>query len=333
MIMGAKIDKICYYLPKGILTNQKLANEFVDFETDKIEKKIGIKERRIVGEDETASDLAFGAGELILKDFDRSKIDFVLFCTQSPDYVLPTSACVLQDRLNLPKSAGAIDYNLGCSGFVYGLYLSKAMVASGMARNVLLLVGETYSKHLHPKDKGNRSIFGDGAAAAIISFDTEDKIGEFVLGTDGSGHDKLIIRNGASKNQINESHSFEYGSGNVCSDNHIYMNGPEIFNFTIETIPGVVESTLEKHGYVKEDVDFYIFHQANKFMLDYLRKKIKISKDKFFNNMTHTGNTVSATIPIALCQATNEGLIKKGDKVMLVGFGVGLSWGATIITL
>lgn len=325
---------IAYYLPTNVLSNVQLQELFPAWDSQSFEKKVGIKKRHIVSSQETALDLALKASEYCLKDYDRSKIDFILLCTQSPEYFLPTSACILQDRLGLSINCGALDYNLGCSGYVYGLSLAKGLFLAGIAKNILLVMAETYSKHIHPLDRTNRSIFGDAAAASIITSTGIGQIGQFVLKTNGKGYDKLIVKNGASRFPIQQNaQEMQYGTNNVYTDNHLYMDGPDIFTFTIENVPPLVEETLVKNQLKKEEVDYYIFHQANAFMLNFLRKKIKIPKDKFYIDMADSGNTVSATIPIALRNAFDRKLIKKGDKVMLVGFGVGLSWGATVLTI
>jgi len=332
--MSVKILNIEYYLPKTIITNDDLAKQFPDWSSEKIEKKLGIKERHIVKEDETALDLALEAGKKILKNYDRDKIDFLLLCTQSPEYYLPSGACILQDRLGLKINIGAFDYNLGCSGFVYGLAVAKSLINSNIAKNILLITSETYTKHIHPKDKGNKTIFGDAAAAIIIEKSEEEQIGEFVLGTDGSGYKNLIVPSGGLRNRYNPSaQEIDDDSGSIRTDNNLYMNGPEIFNFTIKAVPKVVDETLIKNNITLDDLDYVIFHQANKYMNEYLRKKINIPKEKFYLNLLHTGNTVSATIPIAIKDALDNKLVKKRDKVLLVGFGVGYSWGGTIVII
>jgi len=330
-----KIVGIDIYLPEKVVRNADLKKEFPNWDSEKIETKIGISQRHIAGANETAVDLGAAAAEKVLQDFDRSKIDFLLFCTQSPDHFLPTSACILQQRLNLAKNVGAFDFNLGCSGYVYGLAVAKGLLSSNIAKNVLLITAETYSKHIYQKDIANRSIFGDGAAATIISNEAaEAGIGEFVLGTDGSGKDNLIVANGAFRaGYDSDSAEVEYGTESAYTDNHLYMNGPEVFNFTIENIPPLVTEVLEKNSMALDDVDYFIFHQANKFMLNYLRRKAKIPKEKFCIHMSDSGNTVSATIPIALNHCIQNEIVTTGNKIMLVGFGVGYSWGATIITL
>jgi 3-oxoacyl-[acyl-carrier-protein] synthase-3 len=332
--MGCYINKIAIHLPDNILTNDKLSLLFPEWNGNIIYEKIGIKQRHFVSEDETAVDLAIAASEKVLIDYERKLIDFVILCTQSPDYLLPTSACIIQDKLGLRNNIGAFDFNLGCSGYIYGLAIAKALINTNLANNVLLIMAETYTKHIHSKDKGNRSIFGDGAAASIISSCSADQIMEFEFGTDGKGKDNLIIPNGGMRNKYNPlDEDYLDNSNNIRNNNCIYMNGPEIFNFTIEKIPDLVKNSLAKNNLTLETIDYVIFHQANKYMLDYLKKKLKIAPEKFYQNMEDTGNTVSATIPIALKDALDKGLVKKGNKVLLAGFGVGYSWGATVIEI
>jgi 3-oxoacyl-[acyl-carrier-protein] synthase III len=332
--MNSEIVKISYFLPERVVTNKEMETEFPEWTSEKIEDKIGIKERHVTGAYETAADIGFNAATQLLKEYDKSKIDFLLFCTQSPDFFLPTSACVMQDRLGLNKSIGALDFNLGCSGFIYGLALAKGLISSGIASNVMLITSETYSKYIHPKDKANRTIFGDGAAATLVSKCEKEKIFEFDLGTDGSGMNNLIVANGAMRNRNVQNAPEKHDSaGNIYSDDNLFMNGPEIFNFTINMIPKTIKNCLQKNNLTLDQIDYVIFHQANKFMLSHLRRKLGINSQKFYINLEKTGNTVSATIPIALKDCLNSGEIKTGDKVLLSGFGVGYSWGTTIIEI
>jgi len=306
--MGSKISNIEYFLPSKVLNNRDLEEKFKTWSSEKIEKKTGIRERHIASEDETALDLA--------------------------DYYLPANACILQDKLGFPKSIGAMDFNLGCSGFIYGIAIAKGLIASGMASHILFVTSETYSKHINEKDKSNLTIFGDAAAAVIVSASNDEKIGEFVLGTDGSGYENLIIPNGGLRNRFDPDAPLKIDeSGSGRTPNNLYMNGPEIFNFTIKAVPEVVKNVLEKNNTSLEDIDYVIFHQANKYIIEYLRKKLHIPEDKFYINLSNTGNTVSCTIPIGLKDSLENSIIKKGDHVLLVGFGVGYSWGATVITI
>lgn len=332
--MNIGIQAIEYALPEKVLTNEELAKIYPDWTADKILLKTGISSRHVVSGNECASDLAEQAARKLFSSgiISPEKIDFILLATQSPDYFLPTTACILQDKLGIPQKAGALDFNLGCSAFIYGLAMAKSLINTGIAKNVLLLTAETYTKYIHPMDKSNRTIFGDGAAATVIS-EGGHTIGQFDLGTDGSGKEYLIVPAGASRLAYSEETAREIDdNGSVRTQNNLYMNGPEVFNFTIRVVPQSINNILEKHNLDLSDIDLFIFHQANKFMLDYLRKKMKITEDKFYVDMEDIGNTVSATIPIALKRAEGKGRLKKGDRVLIIGFGVGLSWGSTILT-
>lgn len=326
--------KIAYELPVAVLTNDQLSALFPEWPAEKILAKTGIASRHVAGENETAVDLAERAARKLFTDgfVKANEIDFVLLCTQSPDYKLPSSACILQDRLGIQKSAGALDYNLGCSGFVYGLALAKSLVVGGVARKVLLLTAETYSKYIHPMDKSVRTIFGDGAAATLIDDFAVKAIGGFVFGTDGGGADKLIVRTGGARNAfLPGAEEVVDGSGNRRTVNNVHMSGPDIFNFTLDVVPKTMDAVCAKNNLVREDIDLFVFHQANKFMLDTIRKVNLIPRMKFYIDLEDTGNTVSSTIPIALVRAQEKGVLKPGMKVMIMGFGVGLSWGATIL--
>jgi len=333
-MIKAYIKAIDYYLPQKILTNEELIKDFPEWSVDKIIEKVGINKRYIASENETSADLAIEAAKKLFdQGVDKESIDYILFCTQSPDYLLPASACIIQDKLGLSKDIGAIDFNQGCSGFVYGLSLAKGLIAGNIANNVLLLTAETYTKKLHIRDKGNRTIFGDGASAALISTEGFAEIGEFCLGTDGSGAENLIIKTGAARSP-EKSGKVEFDeNNNPISPDYIFMNGSEIFSFTLDKVPNLIKCVLEKNGIEKEDVSLFIFHQANKYMLDFLRKKSKIEEKKFFIYLSEVGNTVSSTIPIAMCEALKDGSIQKDMKVLLAGFGVGLSWAGCMLKI
>lgn len=329
--MSAYISAISYYLPETIVSNQDLVEEFPEWSVDKIAKKIGVMNRHVVKEDQCASDMAEQAAKKLFleHDIDKDKVDFLLLCTQSPDYFLPTTACLLQNKLGLSTKCGALDFNLGCSGYVYGLALAKGLIESRVANNVLLLTAETYTKYIHRQDKGNRTIFGDAASATLVSAYGFAEIGNFDLGTDGNGGNNLIVKTGAKRNP-NPSQDITFDkSGNPVSSDHLYMNGSEIFNFTLETVPDLVETVMEKNGLQKENVDLYVFHQANKYMLACLYDLMELDETKTFDYMSEVGNTVSSTIPIALCEARKQDKLK--GKVLIAGFGVGYSWGGCIL--
>lgn len=327
------IKAISYYLPSKIVTNEDLVLDFPEWNVDKVSDKVGVYKRHLASVDETAGDMAEKAARQLFLEYNisPSDVDFVMLCTQSPDYFLPSTACILQNRLGIPSTAGAFDYNLGCSGCIYGLALAKGLVAAGIAKNVLLLTAETYNKYIHPKDKSNRSIFGDGAAACIISTEGFSEIKEFVLGTNGSGADNLIVRTGASRQKDITGLYSEDAEGHVRYDDYLYMNGGAIFNFTLQAVPEMVNELYKKNDVVKDDIDYFVFHQANKFMLNTIRKVCVLPKDKFYIDLTNVGNTVSSTILIGLKDCITNGIIKSGMTVMCCGFGVGLSWGGTIL--
>ena len=309
--MSACIKAIGYYLPEKIVTNEELVAEFPEWTVEKIATKVGVNQRHVAKKDETATDLAIKAAEKLFEenpDISRESIDFVLLCTQSPDYFLPSSACIIQDKLGIPITCGAFYFNLGCSGYVYGLAVAKGLIAGGIAKNVLLLTGETYNKYLHPRDKGNRTIFGDAATATVVSTDGFAEIGNFALGTNGSGANNLILKTGASRNPEKIGDLTFDENGNPHSSDCLFMNGAEIFTFTQKNVPVVVKETLEKNSLEKDDVNMFVFHQANSYMLNFLRKKIKIDQEKFFVNMSEIGNTVSNSIPIALYVAQKDNL-------------------------
>ena len=330
--MKVYIQDIAYYLPTTVLTNEQIAERFPEWSAEKVAGKVGITERHIAADNETATDMAQKAAEqLFAQGVDKSQIDFVLLCTQSPDYFLPSSACILQDKLGLSKDCGAFDFNLGCSGYEYGLAVAKGLIVAGIAKNILLLTAETYTKYIHPQDKGNMTIFGDGASATLVSTEGFAQIDEVVVGTDGSGAENLIVRTSAARHKALTNNAAQDEDGNIVSDDHLYMHGGNVFNFTADVVPDMVEKLLSKSCLQQDDVNLWVFHQANKYMINYLRKLLDIDKDKFYIFMEKVGNTVSSTIPIALCEARKED--KLHGNVLLAGFGVGLSWGGVMLKI
>ena len=331
--MKAYIKAISYYLPERIMTNDELVSLFPEWSVEKVASKVGVDFRHVAASNETAGDMAEKAARKLFDEYhvNPKEIDFVMLCTQSPDYFLPSTACVLQNRLGIPKNSGAFDYNLGCSGCVYGLALAKGLILAGIARNILLLTSETYNKYLHPQDKSNRSIFGDGAAACLISSDGMAEIGDFVMGTDGNGAENLIVKTGASRYKNRTGYSDEDDEGHLRYDDYLYMNGGAIFNFTLDAVPLMLKQVLEKNAIKKEEIDYFVFHQANKFMLNTIRKVCVLPKEKYYINLSETGNTVSSTIMIGLKDCLTNEIIHKDMQVMIAGFGVGLSWAGTVL--
>lgn len=331
--MSVFIKCISYYLPERVLTNQDLVKEFPEWSVEKVASKIGIHERHIAAENETATDMAVAAGDKLINEnkIDKTSIDFILLCTQSPDYFLPTSSCLIQERLGLGTNIGALDFNQGCSGFIYGLSLAKGLICAGLANNVLLLTSETYSKYIHARDKGNRTIFGDAAAATLISTEGFAELMDFSLGTDGRGARNLIVETGGLR-CISASNIVTWDEdGNPVSPDHLYMNGTAIFTFTLNTVPLLIKDVLLKNDLLQDDIDLFVLHQANKYMMEFLRRKMKIDPEKFYYYIEKVGNTVSSTIPIAIKEGMKDGSIASGKKVLLAGFGVGYSWGGTVL--
>lgn len=330
----AYIKAISIFTPPAseILTNDELQKSFQNVDIAKIAKGVGVNQRYVAGENETAADMACKAANQLFEEWniDRKVVDFIIFSTQSPDYFLPASSCIIQHKLGIPTTAGAFDYDLGCSGYAYGLAIAKSFVDSGMASNVLLLTGDTISKYLHPTDK-NRVLFGDHATATLISNEGFAEIGETVYGTDGSGSEAIILKNRGARHLALDGKESVDDQDNVRRDDYFYMNGEQVFNFTIDRVPQLIKDTLCKNKMEKEDIDYYVFHQANKFMLNTIRKVCGIAKDKFYVNIENTGNTTSSTIPVALKACLDAKQFQSGEKVMIAGFGVGLSWAASVL--
>lgn len=327
--MKAYIRAIESYLPERVLTNEELASRFEGWTAQKIYEKTGIRERRIVADGELASDLGVKAAQKLFQvhGVDPRDVDFIVFCTQSPDYALPTTACLVQHRLGVRTSAGALDINLGCSAFPYGLGLAKGLIETGQAESVLFITAETFSLHLSPEDVSVRAIFGDGAAATLVcGTDKVDEGGEwlgpFCYGTDGAGASKLILRRGS----LREPSCFDARWGGALD-----MNGGDVFAFTLKEVPKCVGRLLDDAGLGLCDIDAFVFHQANRFMLEHLRKKLEIPESRFVYALEDCGNTVCATIPIALQRAVESERIVDGNLVALVGFGVGYSWSGAVI--
>ena len=266
--MKAYIKALAYNLPEKILDNEQIAAEFPEWTVEKIEKKLGIKQRHITAENETASDIAIKAAEKLFETsgIDKNDIDYLIFVTQSPDYHLPTTACVIQKRMGLSHNLTSIDVNLGCNGFVVGLSLAKAVILAGQAKNVLLLTGETYSKYMHERDKSNRTIFGDGASATVVSTDGIAEIGECVIGTDGEGAENLSVKTGGARH-LKPANDLEFDDfGNPRSSDNLYMDGPAILNYSLEFLTGLVNDVLEKNNLTMDDIDLHVYHQANIFL-------------------------------------------------------------------
>lgn len=320
-MIGVEINKIEYYLPRKVLNNEDITTNLPGWSTEKIRNKIGISTRHIASETETAIDLANQACIKMANHVNFDEIECLIVCTQSPDYLLPTSACILQNRIGLKSNTMCFDFNLGCSGYIYGLSIASSLIQSQVVNNCLFVTADTYSKYIQEGDGSNKAIFGDAATVTYLTSSRKSQISKFVFGTDGSGADNLIVKGGGIK-----------GITLGFDKPQLFMNGPSIFEFTNEMVPKLVYNTLVKNELELDEIDYFVFHQANKYILEHLRKKLNIPSNKFLINMEYFGNTVSSSIPIVLASILNRDVdFFKNKIIMLVGFGVGYSWGAVII--
>ncbi len=324
----AAIGPIASYFPERVETNAQLQEEFPGWDMQLIYSKTGIAQRHIAGPDECASDLGVSAARKLFADYDvdPQSIDFLLLCTQTPDYPLPTTACLMQERLELKTTTGALDFNLGCSGFVYGLSLADGLIRSDAARRVLLVTAETYSKYIHPQDRSLRTIFGDGAAATLIEAADTPSLGAFQFGTDGSGADTLLVTKGGAR-PPQAAHRPRHRQ-RWASD--LYMDGPSLINFTVAAVPKLVQNILDKAGLTPDQIDLYLFHQATYKMLALLQERLGLDERRLPILLRDYGNTVSATIPILIDEMRSQGRLSKSGQNMMVGFGVGWSWAGCI---
>ncbi|HEY1601057.1 MAG TPA: ketoacyl-ACP synthase III [Pirellulales bacterium] len=326
----AAIGPISIYLPETVETNDELARMFPKWDMDLIYSKTGIRARHIAAPDQCASDLGVAAAEKLFAEhnIDRKSIDFLLLCTQTPDYPLPTTSCLIQDRLGLRTSIGALDFNLGCSGFVYGMSLADGLIRSGAAQRVLLITAETYSKYIAPEDRSLRTIFGDGAAATLVESAPQPSLTAFRFGTDGAGADTLMVTRGGARpaaDALRPRKRHRWAS-------QLYMDGPALVEFTVERIPQLIDQILEAGSLKREDVEIFLMHQATHLMLSRLREQLAVDEQRLPLMLENYGNTVSSTLPILLHELRSSGRLRPGTRSMLVGFGVGLSWAGCLWT-
>ena len=322
MITGLSLRKISYHLPKNVQNNNHLKLMHPDWDIEKVQKKTGIYQRYIANEDETSLDLGFFACKNLFKEYDLKpeEIDSLLFISQTPDYALPPSSCILQDKLGLSNDILALDINLGCSGFVNSLAVASSLLQSNTSNNCLIICAETYSKFIDRNDRTNKMIFSDASAACLVEKNnSESYIGNFSFGCDGTGAGELIVEGSGARDILDR------------NQQKLFMNGPAILLFTLSQVPILLKKTLNSNGLSLKDIDLFIFHQASKLVLDLLCEKIGIEKHKIFSNLEQKGNTVSCSIPIALKDAFLEKKLIPGNKVLIIGFGVGYSLGSTII--
>ncbi len=322
---NAKMIGFGLYTPKNLVENERL-QEFLETSDEWIRTRTGI-ERRYISLDENTSDLAVEASKKALSQarLSAEEIDLIIVATVTPDNFTPSTACIVQDKLGA-KNAWAFDINAACTGFIYALKLGRSLIRSGEANNALIIGAETLSKALNWEDRGSCVLFGDGAGATVLTSTEEDCGIKCVnVKSDGSKGDSLVIQ-GLPLNS-------PFKDGREVSENYINMNGREIFKFATKVMEESIVEILEKENIKIEDIDAIIPHQANLRIIDYVVKRLGIPREKFITNLQNYGNTSGASIPIALCESINEGNLKKGDNIIMVGFGGGFTWGAALIKL
>lgn len=331
------IKHIAWHVPEHCLTNNDLVREFPGLKINELTRLTGVEQRHIASEDDTSADLAVKAAEKLFSEnsIDKSSIDFIIFCTTGGDYITPASACIIQNRLGLSQHCGAFDFNQGCTGYLYGLSLADSLIKAGNAQHILLLTGETTHRIIHPKDPNMLALFGDGASATLLEKSSDNQIGRFIFGTDGSQYDQIIVRHGKERYPLSESAEPDYTDsfGNIKNHSKLYMNGSTVFNFTMEKAPALFSQLLKDANLTLNDIDYFVFHQANRIVLETIGRKFRIPAEKIIIELDDVGNTVSSSIPISIKKSMDKGIIKKGNTVMVAGFGVGLSWGGGIIII
>ena len=336
--MSIKINEIAYYLPEQIITNEELQERNPTWDLNMIEKRTGVVKRHVAYEHETALDMSFETCKNLfsLHKEAQEKIDGIIFCTQSQDYIIPPNACILHKRFGWPDSVFALDINMACSGYIYGLAIIQGLVSTGVVKNALLVNADTYSKYIHKKDRSASVLFGDGAAVSWISAsDKSSGLVDIQCETSGINYERFIIPAGGCRMPKSDKRSIPESdnSGNVRTKENINMDGIEILRFVNSRIPKQIHMILKRNMMTIDDIDLFVFHQASKTILDSLRRQLKIKSEKFYQGFSDIGNTVSASIPIALKDALDCGKIVRGDKVLISGFGAGLSWGTAIINI
>lgn len=331
-----KISGISWCVPEKFETNEDLVREFGMWTPEKIFRKTGIEKRHIADAGTPASLYHALVGNKFFAehpDVSRDSIDMLLVCTETRDYIAPATACVVHEQLGLRRTCGAVDYDLGCSGYIYGLGIAKGFIVSGIANRVLFITGDVVARYVNKRDKAIRTIFGDGFTATLLEASERDCVTGFDYGTDGSGFRYIIIEAGATampcspETAVEETNRF----GNVHSKEDVFMDGRKVLEFSVREVPGSVARALSRAGIAWADVDLVVFHQASLLLLERVRDELKVPPEKFVIDMSETGNTISSTVPVALARAAASGRLKKGMKVLVSGFGVGLSWGTALV--
>lgn len=335
-LQGIRIAGVSCCVPELVGKVEDFSDDFGKENVGKISASTGVQKWHYTTDDIVTSDLCFTAAKQLLDDlsWERESVDLLIFLTQGPDYVLPATSCVLQERLGLSKNCAAFDTVLGCSGYVYGIWLAGSLLSSGKFKRALLLVGDSSRKAVSEKDRSTALLFGDaGSATAIETSDNAQNM-TFVLGTDGKGKHNLVVPAGGDRfrHNLDIRELKKREDGNYRKDIDLYMNGPEIFSFTLKEVKPMVKTVLDEHGWAIADVDSFVMHQANKFIIQFLSKKMKLPLEKVPMSLKNYGNTSCASIPMTLVNNLADQIREENMNLVLAGFGVGYSWGACTIT-
>jgi 3-oxoacyl-[acyl-carrier-protein] synthase-3 len=311
------------YRPAKVVDNDEIVARF-GFDRKFLDNKIGIERRYIAAADESVADMAVAAAERLFDQTGarREATGLLVLCTQNPDYRLPTTANLVQTALGLPEKLAAFDINQGCSGYIYGLAIATSLMQTAGIDQAVLITSEAYSKVMDPGDRATVPLFGDGAAATLLRAGALGRVGRCTFGSDGSGAKELIVKGGGSRNP----------SMPVAGDGALYMNGRAIYNFMLSRVPADVSACLAANGLTLDDIDLFVFHQASRFMIEALTEAMKLPRERVPVTMADGGNTVSNTIPMALETLGGIGALA-GKRLLLSGFGVGLSWASTVLDL
>lgn len=339
-IAGAQLEilGLASALPKRVVSNHDLARRFEGtVAIEKITSYTGVEERRYAEPQQTGADLGVCAANKLFaaSDIPRSAVDFLIVCTETPDHIIPATACSIQHQLQLPTTSAAFDVNLGCSGWVYCLGIAQGFLSAGIGRIGLIITADTLTPYIHPRDHSIAFLFGDAATATLVGTTGSGAgLSHLVLGTDGAGARHLIIPAGGARLPRSPETSAETvdGSGNVRSQNHVYMNGPAILSFTLKRVPESIAQCLQEADLSVGDIDQWVLHQASHAVLNALQRSLSIPPERMARRLADVGNTVGSSVPLALEAALRAGRIDRGQRVMLVGYGVGLSWAAALIT-
>ena len=338
-IQGVRIAGIASAVPNTVRAIADVADQFGAAEVQKIIKSTGVERRHVAAPKLCCSDLCYAAAKRLLDDlkWDPRTVDAIVFVSQSSDFpCVPATSCILQMRLGLPKSCAAFDVALGCSGHVYGLWLGASLIAGAKLSRVLVLAGDVSARTVSPLDRSTALLFGDaGSATALEKNDTAEPL-SFTLGTDGTGWKHLIIPTGIqpSRHPRDETTPIrqKVEANNLRSQEDLFMDGAEVFAFTLREVPSLISNVLEASGWSRDEVDYFVFHQANKFMLTHLAKSMKLPLPKVPFSLKEYGNTSSASIPITINSELGEAIRTRPLKLLMAGFGVGYSWGACAAT-